>query len=702
MILNELMSPDALEPLLMAGEFSPNSRFYTFLKGTPEKPSQLALWAFDLETKTTRSLVDISQLGSLEGPLSDEEKARRERLRLFVSGITHYEWSPKDESLLLFAGGGVYWRSKTGAMDTAVSSGAMDARFSPRGHFVSWVSGRNLHLWNVQTKVEEPLTNHGGGAISVGSAEFVVEEELQRFEGYWWSEDEAYIAFEEFDESGVDIIKRNEIYADRIETVEQRYPAAGKANVTWKLGVLDLKSRSTQWIPLDTQVDHDESYLARAAWDHGNFFFMTLNRQQTKAQVFRFDPKTKELKKIIEEISLPWFNLMEKIRFTPSGDLVMVSERSGFAGVYIYSREGELKKSLVFDSESVLKIIQIFDDSIDLVLATKDGMGHMAKRYSLKDSRCLQVFSDPKAVATGSSTKDKRWVAVQQTFTHLPQKVEILDLETGSRHLVSESPVKPHILKEITDPEFGSLKVKDYTLYFRMIKPKDFSPSKKYPAIAYVYGGPHAQKVNYGWQGMYYLYAQYLAAQGFVVFTLDNRGSAHRGKAFEADIAKAFGSADLEDQVHGAKYLQTLPFVDKDRLGIYGWSYGGYMTLMAMCKAPDLFKVGSSGAPVTDWCFYDTAYTERYLGLPQLEADTYKKASVFTWVDGLKGKLQLIHGMADDNVLYVNSTMLYSELQKRGKQFEIQAYPGEKHALASNPMRVHCYASITRFFKDNL
>jgi dipeptidyl-peptidase-4 len=235
-----------------------------------------------------------------------------------------------------------------------------------------------------------------------------------------------------------------------------------------------------------------------------------------------------------------------------------------------------------------------------------------------------------------------------------------------------------------------------------MIKPKDFSPSKKYPAIVYVYGGPHAQKVNYGWQGMYYLYAQYLAAQGFVVFTLDNRGSAHRGKVFEADIAKAFGSVDLEDQVHGAKYLQTLPFVDKDRLGIYGWSYGGYMTLMAMCKAPELFKVGSSGAPVTDWYLYDTAYTERYLGLPQLESDTYKKASVFTWVDGLKGKLQLIHGMADDNVLYVNSTMLYSELQKRGKQFEIQAYPGEKHALASTPMRVHCYASITRFFKDNL
>jgi dipeptidyl-peptidase-4 len=179
-------------------------------------------------------------------------------------------------------------------------------------------------------------------------------------------------------------------------------------------------------------------------------------------------------------------------------------------------------------------------------------------------------------------------------------------------------------------------------------------------------------------------------------------GSANRGKAFEAPISKAFGEVDLEDQIQGVNYLQSLPFVDSNRIGIYGWSYGGYLTLMAMCKAPHLFKVGSSGAPVTDWFLYDTAYTERYLGLPKDDPESYGRASVFSWTQGLQGRLQLIHGMADDNVLYVNSTMLYSELQKLGKPFEIQAYPGEKHALSSIPMRVHCYASITRFFKDNL
>ena len=698
MNLNEIMTPSALDPMIMAGDFSPDSRFFTYLKGSSGDPNKMDLWAYDLDAKTARVLVATNQLTVSDEQLSDEEKARRERLRLFVSGISSYEWSSVNQQVLLFLAGAIFLRQVDGGILPVVESGAMDAKFSPKGQYISWISERNLHLWNVGSRVSTPLTKHGGGTISVGAAEFVAEEELQRFEGYWWSEDEAYIAFEEFDESQVEIKKRHEIYADRVDIVEQRYPAAGKTNVSWKLGVLDINSRETIWIPTATE----DTYLARAAWCQGAFFFMILNRLQTEAQIFRYDVKARVLKKILTETAFPWFNLVDKLRFTPGGDLVLVSERTGFASIFMYSADGEAKRSLCFKDESILKIVNIHDDAIDLICATKDGMGHVAKRCSLKEPGKEQILSDIKGVAGCVSSKDKRWAAIVQTSTHLPQRVDIIDLETSVTQVVHEAKMKPHILEKLSEPEFGSLEFADYSLFYRMIRPQDFDPKKKYPAIIYVYGGPHAQKVNHGWQGMYYLYAHYLASQGFVVFTLDNRGSANRGKSFESPISKAFGSIDLEDQISGARYLQSLPYIEGSRIGIYGWSYGGYLTLMAMCKAPDIFKVGSSGAPVTDWFLYDTAYTERYLGLPKEDPESYSQASVFSWTKGLQGRLQLIHGMADDNVLYVNSTMLYSELQKLGKPFEIQAYPGEKHALSSIPMRVHCYASITRFFKDNL
>jgi dipeptidyl-peptidase-4 len=251
-------------------------------------------------------------------------------------------------------------------------------------------------------------------------------------------------------------------------------------------------------------------------------------------------------------------------------------------------------------------------------------------------------------------------------------------------------------------PQFGTLKAQDgQTLHYRMFKPATLEAGKKYPVIVGVYGGPGAQRVTNSWSSKD-LYFQYLVQQGYIVFQLDNRGSENRGKAFEDPIFGKLAEVELTDQKTGVDYLRSLDFVDAKRIGIYGHSYGGYMTIMAMLRAGDYFAAGVSGAPVTDWALYDSHYTERYLGHPAKNAAGYQASSVFPYVGGLTGKLMIYHGMADDNVLFTHSTKLFSALQSQGKPFEMMTYPGSKHAMFGQPVQTHLHQTITDFFNRTL
>lgn len=690
------------EPVVMLGGFSPDSKMFTYLKAKQDDAAVMDLWAFDLSNKKNTCLVDASVLTRGSHELSKEEKARQERLRSFVGGITGYEWSPDGKKLLFPSKGGLYLYDLENGLRPIVDSGVMDGKFSPGGRYISYVSSQNL--WALDLKETEslqkprPLTDWGHENLHVGSAEFVVEEEFQRYNGYFWSPDESYLAFEEYDESPVSLMKRHEIYADHTEIIEQRYPKAGEANVEWRVGMLSLADGKHEYLKLDTK----EKYLARAAWNRETLYLFIVNRSQTKLEIYTYHQRSKDLTLIHEETSQHWINIMDRPHFTPGGDLVYLSERSGFAGVYVYSSTGSLRHTLAFPADPVLKICRVFEQEIDLEIAAEQGMSHVVRRYNFVTGRLVCEFTPHGEVSSGISSPDGRWVGLTRTNSLLPQQVEVFQVQTGERTVIHRAEILPEIKQRLSAVEFGSLDAKPFSLNYRLILPQDFDPHKKYPAVIHVYGGPHAQRVNHGWGGWQGFVAQHLASQGFVVFTLDNRGSANRGKDFETAIYHNLGGVETEDQLVGAKYLQSLSFIDSSRIGMYGWSYGGYMTLMCLMKHPDTFKVGSSGAPVTDWKLYDTAYTERYMGTPLENPEGYKMASVFNWIDNLQGSLQLIHGMADDNVLYVNSTMLYSALQAAGKMFEIQAYPGEKHALANPAMRVHCYKSIVRFFKEKL
>ena len=266
--------------------------------------------------------------------------------------------------------------------------------------------------------------------------------------------------------------------------------------------------------------------------------------------------------------------------------------------------------------------------------------------------------------------------------------------------LDDEHPDAPY-LRENSTPDFGTLAASDgQTLHYRLYKPKGFDPAGRYPAIVDVYGGPGVQRVLDNWTGN--TFTQILTRAGYVVFQLDNRGSAFRGTAFQAPLKGRLGEIEVADQLLGARWLADLAYVDPARLGVWGWSYGGYMTLMLMCKAPEVFRAGVAGAPVTDWGLYDTHYTERYLGRPQDDPAGYSASSVLSAVDGLRGRLLVIHGMADDNVLFLHSTKLFRKLQDLGKPFDIMVYPGAKHGLTRQHDGRHAYATILRFFNDHL
>jgi dipeptidyl-peptidase-4 len=272
---------------------------------------------------------------------------------------------------------------------------------------------------------------------------------------------------------------------------------------------------------------------------------------------------------------------------------------------------------------------------------------------------------------------------------------QLLENRLDSRH-----PDAPY-LADNSVPEIGTLTATDgQTLYYRLFKPSHFDPAKRYPAIVDVYGGPGVQRVLDNWTGS--SFTQILTRAGYVVFQLDNRGSAFRGAAFQAPIHDKLGDVEVADQVQGARWLQSLGFVDPARIGVWGWSYGGYMTLMLMFKAPEVFRAGVAGAPVTDWALYDTHYTERYLDRPQDNAAGYTASSVLPYANDLKGKLLVMHGMADDNVLFLHSTKLFRKLQDLGKPFDVMVYPGAKHGLVRQHDGRHAYATIKRFFDDNL
>jgi dipeptidyl-peptidase-4 len=715
-------APALAGPSITGLKISADGKRVTYLRGKADDNTRLDLWEYDVHRRQARLLVDSQLLAPDAQKLSDEELARRERQRTAsLSGILEYSMAPSGRALLFPFDGNLYYVDLVGAAKPArlgaaqKQSFATDATLSPHGGYAAYIRDQNLMVYDLGSAHETALTHDGGGVIKNGMAEFVAQEEMDRNTGYWWAPDDGHIAFARVDETPVEVTQRFEILADNVATFSQRYPAAGGANAHIRLGVVNVRTGAIAWIDLGADQDF---YLARVNWlpDGKTLAIQRESRDQRRLDLLFADIGTGKSRVVLTETSKSWIDLNDEISFLKkSHEFIWASNRDGYTHLYLYDLDGKLVRRLTAGQWNVddfkMRAIKAIDEKHRLIYFTATEQSPTTRHLYVTS---LDT-SDPTRVRRLSQETGLHGIAMAanagiyiDVFTSRlqPPQVSLHDTD-GTRiayvlenSLDERHPDAPY-LADNSVPEFGTLAAADGQLMqYRLFKPHNFDPARRYPVIVDVYGGPGVQRVLDNWSGN--TFTQVLTRAGYLVFQLDNRGTASRGTQFQAPIHGKLGDIETADQVAGARWLAAQTYVDPARIGVWGWSYGGYLTLMLMFKAPDLFRAGVAGAPVTDWTLYDTHYTERFLDRPQGNAAGYAASSVLPYAGDLKGQLLVIHGMADDNVLFLHSTKLFRRLQDLGKPFDTMVYPGGKHGLIRQHDGRHAYAAILRFFNENL
>ncbi|MEW6391665.1 MAG: S9 family peptidase [Pseudomonadota bacterium] len=684
--------PSLSGPSAKGVALSPDGKRVTYLKAKPDAANVQDLWAADVKGGEPYRLIDSAALSSGNKELSEAEKARRERARVAATrGIVEYSWDKQGRFILAPLDGDIYLAAVADGKVTRLTEtpgDEVDAKVSPKGGYVSYVRDQNLYIKPATGGTETALTTEGKDALSFGTAEFIAQEELDRFTGYWWSPDEARIVYTRVDESGVDIVPRADIGPSGATIVNQRYPRAGRPNAVVELFVRDLASGKVTALDLGANKD---IYLARVDWsaDGKTVYVQRLTRDQKTLDLIAFDAATGKGRTILTQTDPHYIEVADDFQPLKDGSFLWSSEQDGNRHLYRYAADGKLIAQITkgdwpvsaLEGVDEARKVAIFAASMDTPLERRLYEVSYAKPGRPKALTPAGGWWSAKVASTGgafaASYSDPK--TPPQTALYAADGKRVRWIEENK--LAEGHPYWPYA-STLPVPEFGTLKTADgETLHYEILKPTNFDPAKKYPAIVSVYGGPHAQRVMKSWQSP--SERTYLEA-GYVIFKLDNRGSGNRSAKFQRALDRRMGTVEVEDQLQGAKFLASLPYVDPDKLGVMGWSYGGFMTLMLMTAENTPFKAGAAGAPPTEWSLYDTAYTERYMGKPDENKAGYAYADINTRLDKLKpGSLLLLHGMADDNVILENSTRVMAALQKKAVPFEMALYPGERHSAGS-------------------
>jgi dipeptidyl-peptidase-4 len=692
---------------------SPDGERVTFLRGRTDNQFQLDLWEFNMKDKTTHRLVDSKQLVPNES-LSLEEKARRERARTAsLSGILIYSWSPDGKQLLVPIAGDLYLVdvNKPESARKVASGNVLDPKISPRGRYVSYVRDQNLYVIDLATGQERQLTTDGKDTVHNGEAEFVAQEEMEQHTGYYWAPDDSAIAYRRYDEAQVPVARRFEIFADRTEVIDQRYPAAGAKNVQIALMIVNPATGTQKQVDLGPDQD---IYLVRADWsaDGKTLVYQRQSRDQKRLDLVAVDAASLAQRPLLTETSKTWVSIHDDLRFLGRQKaFIWASERSGRKHLYLYDLSGKLLHPISSGEWGVDNILAVDEQAGKVYVASNKDAVIDKQTYvlNLDGSNAGKPVRLTKQDGWHEDVFARNGKIFVDTFSDpdTPPQVSIRRADgtmvewLEHNELNAQHPYAPYLASHLPT-EYGTIQAHDgQTLYYSMIKPANFDASKRYPVFLFTYGGPHSQRVTRQWPAS--LFNQYMAQQGFVVFVLDNRGSSRRERAFTDVIYGNLGAHEVEDQLTGIAWLAKQSFVDPKRVGVFGWSYGGFMTLRLLEAGSGKIAMGVAVAPVTDWSLYDTHYTEQFVGAtPQSDPAAYERSGVFAHLDGLKSPLLLIHGMADDNVLFTNTTRLIDALVNRNVRFELMTYPGAKHGISSRAGQRHVYGLIETFFKKNL
>lgn len=728
--------------------FSPDGRWLTWLDSADDSLSRelFALELADAASGELRRVVEAPDGGVSEDKLSPEEKLARERMRVRALGVTQYSWAREANRLLLPLTGEIWVQDdvagplrKVVAKSEAEPRPALNPHFSPDSEQIAFVRGNEL--WTVPadgSAAPKQLTSGVDPGKTRGLAEYIAAEEMGRHQGYWWAPDGSAIAFIEVDETHIPAYRIVHQGKDQVGDAAQEdhgYPFAGSNNARVRLGVVAARGGPVRWLELE-QADWAERggpwtsdalqdfYLARVDWTpDGALCVQVEDRRQQELRLLRFADAKGPPTTLLSERSDVWINLhdmFEPLELDEAtalahpeqvGGFIWASERSGFMHLYLHAADGRELAQLTSGEWMVGGISEIDEAGQKLWFsATKDDPRERHYYEVGFDGKGLRKLTEAPGVHGLAIDRKHRYYVDVHSSEAAPPTVTLHQLADGellrTLHPASPADIDPRVAKlELEPPEFVELTAADgqTKLYGAIYQPDPIIHGEgPYPTVVSVYGGPHAQRVDRSWGMTVDLRAQYLRDQGYLVFKLDNRGSARRGLAFEGALRHDMGNVEIQDQVAGVEWLVAKGLSDPKRVAIFGWSYGGYMAAMALARAPDTFQVGIAGAPVTHWDGYDTHYTERYMGLPQENPDGYASSSVMAHVEDLSGHLLLVHGLIDENVHFRHTARLINTLISAGKPYELQLYPDERHMPRKLEDRVYMERRILEFLTEHL
>ena len=685
--------------------WTPDGKTLSYFETTGSgRNAKTALWGISAATGEKKEIVAADKL---ESALPEDKSKPTQATGLGRRAPAEYQWAPSGEAILFVGPNSLSWYDVRAQQAKAIVTGnesIADAKISPDGKWVSFVRGHNVFAVKVADGKERELTSGGTEEIRKGELDWVYPEELAISTAYWWAPDSSAIAFLEMDERKVTKYPMVDFESYHGEAEMEPYPVAGGANPVVHVYVASMSGGTARL--MDTGPETDQ-YIPRVTWlaDSKQVAIERLNRRQTQLDLLFADAITGKSKKVLTDSDEYWVNVNEDLYFFKDGKrFLWGSERSGYLHLYLYDMSGKQIAQVTKGDWEVTGAPTV-DETKGLVYFTateKSPMDRQVYRAALDGSGFTRLSKEEGTHAPKFSP-DAGAFADTYSSSGTPPKQDVRRADGSTVALMNENKVPELADYSLSPQEFFRVKAQDGTeLNAWMIKPPNFDSSKKYPVIVFTYGGPGAQVVLNAWGGSGYLWHELLAQKGFIVFALDNRGSTGRGHVFEKPIRFHFGAQELADQRDGAAWLKAQPYVDPDRIGIWGWSYGGHMTLHLMFEAGDIFKAGFAGGPVTNWHYYDSIYTERYMGLLPENEKNYVASSPVTNAGQLRGPLLIAHGTGDDNVHFANTLEVVDTLVAKGKYVEVMPFPGRGHGVSDPPARIVLMNRATKFFIDNL
>jgi dipeptidyl-peptidase 4 len=674
-------------------EWAPDGKHFGYFKG-----KQLML--YDVAAKTEKELLTLDPLEKAAVATPAGERFDFQNRRVSENNI---QWSPSGKEILLSVGGDLFfYHLDTDKWDqlTATAEVERDPKLSPDGKQVAFRRAHDLYTLDIASRKVKRLTEDGSATLLNGELDWVYPEELDLGTAFWWSPDSKQLAYMQFDTGREMVYPQVSLLGTRAVLEPERYPQAGTPNAEVHVGVISSTGGNTRWMDMGETRGY---LLARVYWspDSSKLAIERFNRLQNKLDLMLADISSGNSKSILHESDPAWINLNDLFHFLADGQFIWGSERDGFLHLYLYGQDGTLRNEITKGNWEVNQLAGIDEARRTIYYISSEASPLERQLYSIKfsgeDKRRITQAPGTHTISMSPGTN-----VFMETFSSLtqPPRRTLNKVDGAEWAVFREADHKLTDEYELLPTEIVNVKASDGTvLYARLIKPANFKAGEKYPAIVMVYGGPGVQSIRNSWSGA--TWDQALAYRGFVIWQLDNRGSTGRGHAFETPINRRMGKVELADQLDGIRYLVGQGFVDPNRIGINGWSYGGYMTINALLNAPDIFRAGVAGAPVTNWQNYDTIYTERYLGLPSENPDGYKVSSLIDYADKLKGKLLMVHNIEDDNVLFQNTVQMSDALERAGKLFDMVIYPGKSHGVEGQ-LRKHLLEKTTDFFEKNL